>query len=45
MTDNSLFHYPTRKQLPATVRVFVDFCIKHLAEHADLSADVAGFVA
>lgn len=38
-------HYPIRKQLPARVRVFVDFCIKHLARHADLSADVAAFAA
>jgi DNA-binding transcriptional LysR family regulator len=38
-------HYPTRKQLPARVRVFVDFCIEHFAGHADLSADVTGFVA
>jgi DNA-binding transcriptional LysR family regulator len=38
-------HYPTRKQLPARVRVFVDFCIEHFAGHADLSADVAGFAA
>ena len=38
-------HYPTRKQLPARVRVFVDFCIGHLAGYADPSADVAGFAA
>ncbi|MGB4116560.1 MAG: LysR family transcriptional regulator [Polaromonas sp.] len=38
-------HYPTRKQLPARVRVFVDFCIEHLGGHADLSADVAAFTA
>ena len=38
-------HYPTRKQLPARVRVFVDFCIEHLAGHTDLSADIAGFAA
>jgi DNA-binding transcriptional LysR family regulator len=38
-------HYPSRKQLPARVRVFVDFCIEHLGGHPDLSADVAGFSA
>ena len=38
-------HYPTRKQLPARVRVFVDFCIEHLSGHLDLSADVAGSAA
>ncbi len=37
-------HYPSRKQLPARVRVFVDFCVEHFGGHADLSADVAGFV-
>ncbi len=36
-------HYPSRKQLPARVRVFVDFCIEHLGGHADLSADVSEF--
>lgn len=36
-------HYPSRKQLPARVRAFVDFCIEHLGGHADLSADVAAF--
>jgi DNA-binding transcriptional LysR family regulator len=36
-------HYPSRKQLPARVRVFVDFCIEHFGGHADLSADVTGF--
>lgn len=35
-------HYPSRKQLPARVRVFVDFCIEHFGGHPDLSADVAG---
>jgi DNA-binding transcriptional LysR family regulator len=34
-------HYPSRKQLPARVRVFVDFCVEHLGGHPDLSADVA----
>jgi DNA-binding transcriptional LysR family regulator len=38
-------HYPTRKQLPARVRVFVDFCIEHFAGHPDLSADVSSFSA
>jgi DNA-binding transcriptional LysR family regulator len=38
-------HYPSRKQLPARVRVFVDFCIEYFGGHADLSADTAGFVA
>jgi DNA-binding transcriptional LysR family regulator len=37
-------HYPSRKQLPARVRVFVDFCVEHFGGHADLSADVTGFV-
>jgi DNA-binding transcriptional LysR family regulator len=36
-------HYPSRKQLPARVRVFVDFCVEHFGGHADLSADVAAF--
>jgi DNA-binding transcriptional LysR family regulator len=36
-------HYPSRKQLPARVRVFVDFCVEHFGGHADLSADVNGF--
>jgi DNA-binding transcriptional LysR family regulator len=38
-------HYPSRKQLPARVRVFVDFCIEQLGGHADLSADLSAFVA
>jgi DNA-binding transcriptional LysR family regulator len=38
-------HYPSRKQLPARVRAFVDFAIEHLGGHPDLSADVSGFVA
>jgi len=38
-------HYPSRKQLPARVRAFVDFCIEHFGGHADLSADTAAFVA
>jgi DNA-binding transcriptional LysR family regulator len=38
-------HYPSRKQLPARVRVFVDFCVEHLGGHPDLSADVADFLA
>jgi DNA-binding transcriptional LysR family regulator len=32
-------HYPNRKQLPARVRAFVDFCIEHLSGHADLMVD------
>ena len=36
-------HYPSRKQLPARVRSFVDFCIEHLGGHTDLSADVGAF--
>jgi DNA-binding transcriptional LysR family regulator len=36
-------HYPSRKQLPARVRAFVDFCIEHLGGHADLIADTSGF--
>ena len=38
-------HYPSRKQLPARVRAFVDFVIEHFAGHPDLTADIAGFVA
>jgi DNA-binding transcriptional LysR family regulator len=38
-------HYPTRKQLPARVRAFVDFVIEHFAGHPDLTADISGFVA
>lgn len=38
-------HYPSRKQLPARVRAFVDFVIEHFAGHPDLTADVSGFVA
>ena len=36
-------HYPSRKQLPARVRAFVDFCIEHFGGHADLSADVGAY--
>ncbi len=36
-------HYASRKQLPARVRVFVDFCIEHFGGHPDLSADVGAF--
>ncbi len=35
-------YYPSRKQLPARVRAFVDFIIKGLAEHPDLLAVVPG---
>ncbi len=38
-------HYPSRKQLPMRVRVFVDFCIEHFGGHADLTANVSGFAA
>jgi DNA-binding transcriptional LysR family regulator len=36
-------HYPSRKQLPARVRAFVDFVIEHLGGHADLTADVSTY--
>jgi DNA-binding transcriptional LysR family regulator len=36
-------HYPSRKQLPARVRAFVDFCVEHFGGHADLSAAVEKF--
>ena len=36
-------HYPSRKQLPARVRAFVDFCIEYFGGHEDLSADVRAF--
>jgi DNA-binding transcriptional LysR family regulator len=38
-------HYPSRKQLPMRVRVFVDFCIEHFGGQADLTADLSGFAA
>jgi DNA-binding transcriptional LysR family regulator len=38
-------HYPSRKQLPARVRAFVDFCIEHFGGHPDLSAEVSPYVA
>jgi DNA-binding transcriptional LysR family regulator len=38
-------HFPSRKQLPARVRAFVDFCIEQLGGHADLSADLSAFAA
>jgi DNA-binding transcriptional LysR family regulator len=38
-------HYPSRRQLPARVRAFVDFCIEHLGGHADLIADLAPYAA
>jgi DNA-binding transcriptional LysR family regulator len=38
-------HYPSRKQLPARVRAFVDFVVEHFAGHPDLTADISGFVA
>jgi DNA-binding transcriptional LysR family regulator len=38
-------HYPSRKQLPARVRMFVDFCVEHFGGHSDLSADVTQYCA
>jgi DNA-binding transcriptional LysR family regulator len=38
-------HYPSRKQLPARVRAFVDFVVEHFAGHPDLTADISGFAA
>ncbi len=38
-------HYPSRKQLPARVRAFVDFIVEHFAGHPDLTANVSAFVA
>jgi DNA-binding transcriptional LysR family regulator len=35
-------YYPSRKQLPARVRAFVDFIIEGLAQHPDLLAVVPG---
>jgi DNA-binding transcriptional LysR family regulator len=35
-------YYPSRKQLPARVRAFVDFIVEGLAQHPDLMADVPG---
>lgn len=44
--DIQLFiHYPSRKQLPARVRAFVDFVVEHFAGHPDLTADVREFAA
>lgn len=37
-------HYPSRKQLPARVRAFVDFVVEHFAGHPDLSADTSAYV-
>jgi DNA-binding transcriptional LysR family regulator len=37
-------HYPSRKQVPARVRAFVDFCLEHLGNHADLNADMKAFI-
>jgi DNA-binding transcriptional LysR family regulator len=37
-------HYPSRKQVPARVRAFVDFCLEHLSNHADLNADMKAFI-
>jgi DNA-binding transcriptional LysR family regulator len=38
-------HYPSRKQLPARVRAFVDFVVEHFAGHPDLTADTSTFLA
>jgi DNA-binding transcriptional LysR family regulator len=38
-------HYPSRKHLPARVRVFVDFCIEQFGGHPDLGADVSAHAA
>jgi DNA-binding transcriptional LysR family regulator len=38
-------HYPSRKQLPARVRAFVDFVVEHFAGHPDLTADTSSFTA
>jgi DNA-binding transcriptional LysR family regulator len=38
-------HYPSRKQLPARVRAFVDFVVEHLGGHPDLTSDVSTFAA
>jgi DNA-binding transcriptional LysR family regulator len=38
-------HYPSRKQLPARVRAFVDFVVEHFAGHPDLTADISEFAA
>lgn len=35
-------YYPSRKQLPARVRSFVDFIVQGLANHPDLLAEVPG---
>jgi DNA-binding transcriptional LysR family regulator len=37
-------HYPSRKQLPARVRAFVDFCLEHLGDHADLNVNPDLFI-
>ncbi|MFM2400096.1 MAG: hypothetical protein RL341_2253 [Pseudomonadota bacterium] len=38
-------HYPSRKQLPARVRAFVDFAVELLGGHPDLSVDPAPWAA
>jgi DNA-binding transcriptional LysR family regulator len=37
-------HYPSRKQLPARVRVFVDFCLDLLGGHPDLNEEPSAYV-
>ncbi len=38
-------HYPSRRNLPARVRVFVDFAIKALGDHSDLKLDATKLAA
>jgi DNA-binding transcriptional LysR family regulator len=38
-------HYPSRRQLPARVRAFVDFAVELLGGHPDLSIDPAQWAA
>lgn len=46
LTGLQLFmHYPSRKQLPARVRVFVDFVVAQFGGHPDLSIDPAEWAA
>ena len=38
-------HYPSRKQLPTRVRVWVDFVVEQFGGHPDLSVDPAVWAA
>jgi DNA-binding transcriptional LysR family regulator len=38
-------HYPNRRNLPARIRVFVDYLLDHLRKHPDLTADPATLLA